>query len=63
MHGKPGAFDELWGFEYMLNALDDLASQRAFALYDFNLAYSIPVYLHLVRWSNNPDFLTLLSYC
>lgn len=57
MHGKPGAFDELWGFEYMLNALDDLASQRAFALYDFNLAYSIPVYLHFDLRTDNHNAL------
>ena len=53
MHGKPGAVDELWGFEYMLNALADLASRRAFALYYFNLAYSIPVYLHFDLRTDN----------
>ena len=26
MHGKPGAFDELWGFEYMIEPLDDIVS-------------------------------------
>jgi hypothetical protein len=53
MHSKPGAFDELWGFEYMLNALDDLASRRAFSLYYYNLAYSIPVYLHIDLRTDN----------
>ena len=57
MHGKPGAFDELWGFEYMLNALDDLATRRAFALYDLNLAYSIPVYLHFDLRTDNDQAL------
>jgi len=55
MHGKPGAFDELWGFEYMLNALDDLNSRRAFSLYDYNLAYSIPVYVHIDLRTDNAN--------
>jgi hypothetical protein len=57
MHGQPGAFDELWGFEYMLNALDDLNSRRAFSLYDFNLAYSLPVYLHIDLRTDNANAL------
>ncbi len=55
MHAKPGAFDELWGFEYMLNALEDLASRRALALYYLNLAYSIPVYLHFDLRTDNAN--------
>src|SRR5579859_3207399 len=55
MHGKPGAFDELWGFEYMLNALEDLHSRRAFSLYDYNLAYSLPVYLHFDLRTDNAN--------
>jgi hypothetical protein len=47
MHDKPGAFDELWGNEYMIEPLDDILSHRAFSLYYLNLAYSIPVYLHI----------------
>ncbi len=47
MHDKPGAFDELWGNEYMIEPLDDILSRRAFSLYYLNLAYSIPVYLHI----------------
>jgi hypothetical protein len=47
MHAKPGAFDEIWGFEYMWHVMDDLKTGRAIALYYYNLAYSIPVYLHI----------------
>jgi hypothetical protein len=57
MHGQPGAFDELWGFEFMLNAVDDLRSRRALALYDFNRAYSIPVYLHFDLRTDNQQSL------
>jgi hypothetical protein len=55
MHGRPGAFDELWGFEYMLDALADLHTRRAFALYYYNLAYSIPVYLHFDLRTDNAE--------
>jgi hypothetical protein len=47
MHGKPGAFDELWGYEYMIDPMDDIVSRRAFSLYYVNLAYGIPIYLHI----------------
>lgn len=47
MHAKPGAFDELWGFEYMILGMDDILTKRAYSLYYYNLAYSIPVYLHI----------------
>ena len=53
LHAQPGAFDELWGFEYMLNALDDLTTGRALALYDFNLAYNLPIYLHFDLRTDN----------
>ena len=46
MHAKPGAFDELWGYEYMNECMDDIVSRRACSLYYVNLAYSIPIYLH-----------------
>ena len=55
MHAKPGAFDELWGFEYMLNLLDDLTTGRALALYDFNLAYHIPIYIHIDLRTDNAN--------
>jgi hypothetical protein len=46
MHAKPGAFDELWGYEYMNECMGDVLSRRACSLYYVNLAYSIPIYLH-----------------
>jgi hypothetical protein len=47
MHAKPGAFDELWGYEYMVDSMDDIVSRRACSLYYVNLAYGIPIYLHI----------------
>jgi hypothetical protein len=40
-------FDENWGFEYMWDSYLDLISGKAVSLYDYNLAYEIPLYLHI----------------
>ena len=58
MHAKPGAFDELWGFEYMIDNMNVIiADRRTVSLYYFNLAYSIPVYLHFdLRQDNTQAF-------
>lgn len=45
--GEQGTYDENWGFEYMWYCIDDLKSGKALALYDYNLACSIPLYLHI----------------
>ena len=47
------AYQENWGFEYMWNCLDDLRSGRALSLYDYNLACSIPLYLHITMAADN----------
>jgi hypothetical protein len=47
LHGRPGAFNEIWGFEYMIDPMDDIISRRACSLYYYNLAYGLPVYLHI----------------
>lgn len=58
MHAKPGAFDELWGFEYMIDNMNVIvADRRTVSLYYYNLAYSIPVYLHIdLRQDNTQAF-------
>lgn len=48
-----GCYDENWGFEYMWNCIDDLKSGRAMALYYYNLACSIPLYLHITMAADN----------
>jgi hypothetical protein len=47
------AYDEHWGFEYMWNSYVDLLSGKALSLYEYNLAYDIPLYLHInLRFDN-----------
>ncbi len=51
--GEKGCYDENWGFEYMWDCLNDLKSGRALALYYYNLACSIPLYLHITMAADN----------
>lgn len=39
--------DELWGFEFMWDPFGDLTSGRLHNLYYYNLAYELPLYLHI----------------
>ncbi|WP_029041929.1 alpha-amylase family protein [Cucumibacter marinus] len=48
------AFDEHWGFEYMWNPYLDLLSGKSLSLYEYNLAFDIPLYLHInLRFDND----------
>jgi hypothetical protein len=62
LHGKPGAFDELWGYEYMIDPMDDIVSRRAYSLYYANLAYSVPIYLHIDLRKDNANAMMLWWY-
>jgi len=53
--GDNGAYDENWGFEYMWDCLNDLKRGKALALYYYNLAYNIPLYLHITMASDNDN--------
>jgi hypothetical protein len=44
--GKKG-WDEIWAFELMWSPLGDIVGGHSMALYYFNLAYSIPLYIHV----------------
>ena len=55
--GLAGAYDENWGFEYMWNCIEDLKTGKALALYDYNLACSIPLYLHITMAADNDNCL------
>lgn len=47
-------FDEHWGFEFMWNPYMDLLSGKSLSLYEYNLAYDIPLYLHInLRFDND----------
>ncbi len=58
----PHSFDCLWGHEFMWNPMDDILSYRAVSLYYYNLAYSIPLYLHVNLKTDNPNALVLWWY-
>jgi hypothetical protein len=59
---RPHSFDCLWGHEFMWNAMDDLVSGRALSLYYYNLAYSIPLYLHINLKQDNDHALMFWWY-
>jgi hypothetical protein len=62
LHGKPGSFDELWGYEYMWDPMADLLEGRALSLYYANLAYNIPYYLHIDLRKDNENALVFWWY-
>lgn len=62
LHGLPGSFDEIWGLEYMWDPMDGLLSRRALSLYYINLAYEIPIYLHIDLRKDNEDALMFWWY-
>ncbi|GEM_PF-5953404 len=43
----PNSFDELWGFENMWEPVKDILTGNGRTLYYYNLAYKIPLYLHI----------------
>jgi hypothetical protein len=61
-HNLLYSFDENWGFECMWNPMQDLISGRALQLFEYNLAYSIPLYLHINEHSDNDQMLQFWWY-
>lgn len=61
-HGPADAHDELWGFEYMWDPYADLISGKALSLYEYNLAYDIPLYLHINSAHDSPQLLAFWWY-
>ena len=61
-HGTENAHDELWGFEYMWDPYTDLLSGKALSLYEYNLAYDIPLYLHINSAHDSPTMLAFWWY-
>jgi len=57
LHGLSHSFDEIWGFEYMWRTMEDLLKGWAVSLYYYNLAYSLPVYLHIDLRHDNANAL------
>lgn len=52
---EPSTHTELWGYELMWDPWDDLVSGRALALYYHQLAYGLPMYLHISLKRDNED--------
>jgi hypothetical protein len=50
-------FDSVWAFELMWRPMEDLLSGRAIALYYYNLAYNIPLYIHVDLRTDNQNAL------
>lgn len=50
-------FDEVWAFELMWQPMQDLCTGRAIALYYFNLAYELPLYIHIDLRTDNENAL------
>jgi len=61
-HGVENSYDEIWGFEYMWDPLHDLISGKALSLYEYNLAYEIPLYLHINVAQDLPSMLAFWWY-
>ncbi|MBX3069250.1 MAG: hypothetical protein KF883_01980 [Thermomicrobiales bacterium] len=61
-HGLPNSFDSNWGFEYMWDPYYDLLSGKALSLYEYNLAYDIPLYLHIHEGRDSPTMLAFWWY-
>jgi len=62
LHDEVGCFDEAWAFEFMWNPLEDLLSGRALSLFYYNLAYSLPLYLHINMENDNEACLAFWWY-
>ncbi|HVT28110.1 MAG TPA: hypothetical protein VHE81_08850, partial [Lacipirellulaceae bacterium] len=56
-HAGAHGFDSVWAFELMWNPMDDLMSGRSIALYYYNLAYSLPLYIHIDLRTDNKNSL------
>ena len=61
-HNLPNSYDENWGFECMWNSMQDIISGRALQLFEYNLAYSIPLYLMINENSDNENMLQFWYY-
>jgi hypothetical protein len=60
-HGN-GGWDERWANEYMWSPLQDLKEYRARSLYYYNLAYHLPLYVHIDLRDDNEHGLAFWWY-
>ena len=58
-YGLPLSYDENWGFELMWHPMEDLKQGRGLAIYYYNLACNIPIYLHIDLRTDNEHCVVL----
>ena len=56
------SFDEIWGFDFASNSLEDLLSGKALSLFYYNLAYEIPLHLNISMENDNDNCLAFWWY-
>ena len=61
-HGGEYSYDENWGYELMWNPMYDLVTGKAASLYEYNMASSLPLYLHINENSDNDNLISLWWY-
>jgi hypothetical protein len=61
-HEEGRSFTERWGFEYMWDCYGDLLAGKALSLYEYNLAYDLPLYLHINLQFDSPNALGFWWY-
>lgn len=61
-HDQENSFNEGWGFEFMWNPIEDLFSGKALSLFYYNLAYDVPLYLHIDMGGDNDNCLAFWWY-
>jgi len=58
-YGLPLSYDENWGFELMWDPMEDIKQGRGLAMYYYNLACNIPIYLHIDLRRDNENCVML----
>ncbi len=61
-HPRADGFDSVWAFELMWMPMEDVLSGRAIALYYYNLAYGLPLYIHIDLRTDNRNALVFWWY-
>lgn len=62
LHEAGTSFDEIWGFDFGWNALDDLLSGKAMSLFYYNLGHEIPLHLNVNMENDNDNCLAFWWY-
>jgi hypothetical protein len=58
-YGLPLSYDDNWGFELMWNPMEDIKAGRGLAMYYYNLACNVPLYLHIDLRKDNENCVML----